>query len=245
MALIDLTNQTFGRLTVLCRDIEKEKIKKDRHAIWKCKCLCGNIVSVVGKDLRAGKTQSCGCLQKERTSKSNGSQLINQRFGKLTVIKQLPSKNSRTYWQCQCDCGRIVDVCARDLTSGDTKSCGCLFSKGEHKIATLLDKMNIFYKKEYIFSNYKNARFDFALFDNNNNLICLIEYDGPQHFIDKISGGWNNLERYNTITHPKDLEKNKYCEINHIPLLRIPYYQYEDLNEHFLKEEIKKCIADM
>ena len=76
MALINLTNQTFGRLTVLYRDIETEKLKKDRHAMWKCKCECGNEVSVVGKDLRAGKTQSCGCLQKERTSQSNGSQLI-------------------------------------------------------------------------------------------------------------------------------------------------------------------------
>lgn len=76
MALINLTNQTFGRLTVLYRDTETEKLKKDRHAIWKCKCECGNEVSVVGKDLRAGKTQSCGCLQKERTSQSNGNQLI-------------------------------------------------------------------------------------------------------------------------------------------------------------------------
>ena len=35
MALIDLTNQTFGRLTVLYRDIEAEKLKKDRNAMWK------------------------------------------------------------------------------------------------------------------------------------------------------------------------------------------------------------------
>jgi hypothetical protein len=76
MALIDLTNQTFGRLTVLYRDIKTEALKKDRHAIWRCKCSCGNEVSVVGKDLRTGKTQSCGCLQKERTSQSNSNNLI-------------------------------------------------------------------------------------------------------------------------------------------------------------------------
>ena len=52
--------------------------------------------------------------------------------------------------------------------SGDTKSCGCLFSKGEHKIALLLNELNIHYKKEYIFLDYKNARFDFALLENDN-----------------------------------------------------------------------------
>ena len=62
MALIDLTGQKFGRLTVLYRDTATEKLKKDRHAMWKCQCECGNQTTAVGKDLRAGKTQSCGCL---------------------------------------------------------------------------------------------------------------------------------------------------------------------------------------
>ena len=55
MSLIDLSGQRFGRLTVLYRDIEEEKKKKDRSAIWKCKCDCGNFKSVVGKDLRLEK----------------------------------------------------------------------------------------------------------------------------------------------------------------------------------------------
>ena len=33
MSLIDLSGQKFGRLTVLYRDIEEEKKKKDRSAI--------------------------------------------------------------------------------------------------------------------------------------------------------------------------------------------------------------------
>ena len=244
MALIDLTNQTFGRLTVLYRDIKTEALKKDRHAIWRCKCSCGNEVSVVGKDLRTGKTQSCGCLQKERTSQSNSNNLIGQRFGKLTVIKQLPSKNSRTYWECRCDCGNIKEVCARELVNGDTKSCGCLFSKGEQKIALLLNEMNIIYKKEYIFSDYKNARFDFALL-KNDNIYCLIEYDGPQHFSDQITGGWNSRERYETITHPKDLEKNAYCKTHNIPLIRIPYTDYDKININYLQERINEvCTMD-
>ena len=63
MALIDIFNQIIGRLTVLFRDKEAESKHKDRHAIWRCVCDCGKEVSVIGKDLRQGKTQSCGCLQ--------------------------------------------------------------------------------------------------------------------------------------------------------------------------------------
>lgn len=240
MALIDITNQKFGRLTVLFRDKEAESKRKDRHAMWRCVCDCGKEVSVIGKDLRQGKTQSCGCLQKERTSQSNGSNLIGKVFGKLTVVSQAPSKNQRTRWVCSCECGNLVEVCARDLQSGDTNSCGCLFSKGQALIIKLLSNLNYNYKSEYIFEDFPNARFDFAILDDNNQVKCLIEYDGPQHFEKTAqSGGWNNLERYETITHPKDLEKNKYCENKGIPLLRIPFYMYDLLNEETLEREIK------
>lgn len=59
--LIDLTGQQFGRLTVLERDMTKP-IGKSCFAYWKCKCSCGNIVSVRGDHLRDNTTQSCGCL---------------------------------------------------------------------------------------------------------------------------------------------------------------------------------------
>ena len=62
----DLTNNKFGRLTV----INYVGKTKDRHAKWLCKCECGNEVVVNGNSLISGHTQSCGCLQKERTSKS-------------------------------------------------------------------------------------------------------------------------------------------------------------------------------
>lgn len=239
MGLVDLTNQKFGRLTVLCRDKEKEKQHIDRHAMWRCKCDCGNEVSVVGKDLRQGKTQSCGCLQKEKTAEATQGKLLGMRFGKLIVIKQLPSKNSRTYWLCQCDCGNIVEVCGRELTKGDTKSCGCIRSIGAATIETILQQFNISYQKEYSFEDLKYIRplrFDFAIFNKKGNLFCLIEYDGQQHFT--TTGGWNTKDQVK-ITQERDNIKNNYCKKHQIPLIRISYTDKVDAK--YLIERITQC----
>lgn len=55
--------------------------------------------------------------------------LVGQKFGKLTIIseaiKQDP-KNTRAIWNCVCDCGETIIVTTNHLTTGNTKSCGCL-----------------------------------------------------------------------------------------------------------------------
>lgn len=243
MALIDLTGQKFGRLTVLYRDTETEKLKKDRHAMWKCQCECGNQTTVVGKDLRVGKTQSCGCLQKERASQNNSNQLIGKRYGLLTVIEQMPSQNHRTYWKCKCDCGNETIVCARDLQAGDTQSCGCLFSKGEAKIEGFLQELKLTYKSQVTFDDFKTEtgykyRYDFGIFDQQK-LKCLIEYNGKQHY--STSGGWNTSDQLQ-LTQLRDNLKLEYCKNNNIPLIIIPYTDYNKIDINYIKERIEQFV---
>lgn len=60
----DIAGEKFGRLTV----IELNHIKKYKHGsktYWLCKCNCGNEKVVRRDHLISGKTQSCGCLEKE------------------------------------------------------------------------------------------------------------------------------------------------------------------------------------
>lgn len=59
---IDLTGQKFGKLTV----IERVNNDKSGKAVWRCECECGNAVKVLGKSLRTGNTQSCGCIQRKK-----------------------------------------------------------------------------------------------------------------------------------------------------------------------------------
>lgn len=52
--------------------------------------------------------------------------LVGQRFGRLVVIKQLPSKNYKSQWLCKCDCGNEHITAGVYLTKGECKSCGCM-----------------------------------------------------------------------------------------------------------------------
>ncbi|MBR5218361.1 MAG: hypothetical protein IKV89_01400 [Clostridia bacterium] len=58
--------------------------------------------------------------------------LTGQRFGRLTAIRSTGERKNGSYvWECKCDCGNIKFVVAYSLTTGGTKSCGCLRPKKE------------------------------------------------------------------------------------------------------------------
>lgn len=65
-------------------------------------------------------TQWCGILMK--------NDLTGQTFGLLSVVKRSrkKDKNRRVYWLCRCECGNTTEVDTTRLTTGVTKSCGCL-----------------------------------------------------------------------------------------------------------------------
>ena len=70
----DLTGQRFGRWIVLDKNEEVSKQKK--RSYWNCICECGNTQIIVGKDLKSGKTTSCGCSKGEKIAKANKNNLI-------------------------------------------------------------------------------------------------------------------------------------------------------------------------
>lgn len=63
---LDRTGLVYGRLKVVC---EAPRTSPGRVR-WLCQCECGSEIEVNGSDFGANRTQSCGCLQKERTAES-------------------------------------------------------------------------------------------------------------------------------------------------------------------------------
>lgn len=120
-AAIDISNQKFGRLTALF-PTEKGQIRR-----WVFRCDCGVEKSMNPATVKSGKAQSCGCLRREITAQKRFKDLTGKRFGRLTVLGQLPDRtiHKHVQWQCQCDCGKRTVTTTLGKRDG-TRSCGCI-----------------------------------------------------------------------------------------------------------------------
>lgn len=231
----EMIGKKFGKLTVLSIAPKREDLT-NRCIRYQCQCECGNIIEVNGNSLRTGHTTSCGCSRRGVNIKD----LVGQRFGMLTV-KQLAyiDAERRAVWKCQCDCGNIVDVSSHGLLSKSNTSCGCARrSSGEVKTENILSQMNCNYCTQYRITDCKLKQtlpFDFAVFDNNNQLLALIEYQGDIHF--KVTGGWNTEERLQE-QQKRDEIKRTYCNQHNIKLIEIPYTDYDILDIDYLRKAI-------
>lgn len=61
--------------------------------------------------------------------------LINQHFGRLTVLGDVGKRTDRgrVLWHCLCECGRVTFVQGDHLKNGRVRSCGCLNDEKRHE----------------------------------------------------------------------------------------------------------------
>ena len=125
---VDRTGERFGKITVG----ERLPNYKYGKTYYKCHCECGNQIIVSNDRLARGKLHSCGC---DTTIPSRRKDYTGQRFGRLVVQKMLYryGNSKRTYAQCICDCGNIVNINLQNLKKGATKSCGCLEKESRYQ----------------------------------------------------------------------------------------------------------------
>lgn len=236
---IDLTGQRFGRLVVL-EKVNYNDTPQRCEAKWRCKCDCGNIVEIRGTSLRKGATRSCGCLHNELAGNQFRINEIGNTYGLLTVIEYAGSTPKQdALWLCKCQCGNTKIVNGRDLRNGHTSSCGCLISKGESIIAAYLQQHNIRYKSQYTDASLRTNtngqyKFDFALLNEEEQPIAMIEFNGKQHY--EQSDFFGDLENIKY----RDKQKSMWCQQHNIPLLIIPYWKMDNIEEvlnNFIKTQ--------
>ena len=218
---IDMVGYEFQTWKVICR---AEKTTKSKNIYWLCECqVCKEQKIFCGAEIRKGRTGQCKHkkpvqAKKENALPNNIKNEINNRYGKLTVISFAETKNSFAYWNCRCDCGNIKVVRGNSLRTGSVQSCGCQVSRKEEEINKILKQNNIKIQREYSFLDLKDKnplRFDFAIFDQANNLLGVIEYQGRQHYETNCKFNHNGLLQIH------DLMKKKYCDEKNIPLLEL------------------------
>ena len=227
-----IIGQKFGRLIVLEEFFLPQPNGKNQR-FCKCQCECGNTVEVSASHLKDGHTQSCGCLNKEITSKLAVIREEGNRYGKLTVLKEYGrDSDGRVLWMCVCDCGNEKIALGKSLRAGLCNSCGCLKSRGEERTLRALIELGLEFKQEYCFDKlYLNQgwplRFDFAIF-KNGEVIALIECQGEQHYSKNKFFADDSLSI-------RDNLKKKFCLESEIPLIEIPYYDYDKIDTEYLR----------
>lgn len=128
-------------------------------------------------------------------------------------------------------CGNEYYVSRRNFRKG--RRCPkCKISKGEFKVSDFLERNKIEFEKEKKYDYLVGIgggklRFDFYLPKQN----ILIEYDGELHYKETSLG--NNLKYQKC----HDELKNIYCKENNIKLIRIPYWEFDNI-ETILSNEL-------
>ena len=107
------------------------------------------------------------------------------------------------------------------MTGGCNK---CAASYGEQRIMHLLSSWNILYVREYKIPK-STYRYDFYL----PNLNILLEYDGEQHYrpVEMLGGTEGFVKRTR-----RDYVRDELAVIFNIPLIRIPYTKYDELETY-------------
>lgn len=240
--LKDLIGKKFGKLLVLELDVERIKNEPRNRIYYICQCDCGKILSVRQDSLTSrGDKASCGCIE--------FNDLSGQIFDMLTVISYYDTIEikgeaytaHKRRWKCQCNCGNIIIVREDNLLNGISGSCGCRKeSISEQKTREILQKWNIQYIQQYKFEEcrYENVLpFDFYIPDWN---IC-IELDGEDHYRPINRGKWDEdelMERFKD-RQLKDSIKTEYCRTHKIKLIRIPYWEFDNI-EYILFDKFVK-----
>lgn len=246
----EMIGQKFNRLTVLKYNENYTRKKNNGRRYYDVECDCENhtIFTVSGNSLRTGNTKSCGCLNQEiivQHNKNRAKDITNQIFGYVKALYSTgTSKNNGIIWHCLClRCGNEFETPIGYLTSKDVQSCGCLISTGEANIQRLFQENNIQFKAQKTFNDLINEkgnkyRYDFYLPEYNR----LIEYDGKQHY-KYTNHGWNTKENFEKVQQ-SDKVKNEYALSHNIPLVRIPYWERDNITLDILLGD-KYLIKDM
>jgi hypothetical protein len=94
--LIDLTGQRFGRLVALERaGAVRVGSKAWIKTTWLFRCDCGKEVVIISASVTTGLTQSCGCLNRERTAEALKKRRLDKGEASFNALLRMYKNNAR------------------------------------------------------------------------------------------------------------------------------------------------------
>lgn len=159
-----------------------------------------------------------------------------------------PYKNAKTKIKIMHNkCGCIYRARPADFLNG--KRCPkCASSRGELVTKKILMSNTIMFKEQFKIKACADIRplpFDFAVFNSDKSLNCLIEYQGCQHFFNPFSKKTKGFSLESVLrTQKHDAMKLQYCKEHGIKLIRINHPQTDSKSDSmkFIEKLVKRTL---
>ncbi len=205
------------------------------------KIQCGTCGEVFITSLDSIQNSSMGCrkcgIKKNsslnRLSLEKVSSIINSVNQNVLLNPSEYINNNTVNLKIRCgSCGGIFVTSLANYTYFQTnrcKKCSHRVSKGEIAVANVLDRYHITYTQEKIFDDCRDKKplpFDFFIEKYN----ACIEFDGQLHYMNIF--GDEALKK----TQKHDEIKTQYCKEHNIKLIRIPYWEGNNIESIIIKE---------
>ena len=154
------------------------------------------------------------------------------------VLVSTEYKNTHTPLVIICPKGHEFQTTFHSFKNNGVRCYCARESKGEKRIREYFIDKSIEFISQQKFENCRNVRplpFDFYLPKYN---LC-VEYDGQQHFDEIHAYSKESFQQ----TKINDEIKTNYCKENNIPLLRIPYWEFNNI-EKILENTLASIIKN-
>lgn len=164
---------------------------------------------------------------------------VNEQYSHVKVIGKYV--NNSTPIKCKCLIhNKEYMANPRTLLYKSGTGCpDCYQSAGERKMLRILRELRYDIIPQYTFDDCKYInvlRFD----GYNKKYNIAFEYQGQQHYYPvNFSGNLEITQKEFELCKIRDNIKREYCKKNNIPLIEIPYWEYDNM-ECFLREELNK-----
>lgn len=161
------------------------------------------------------KTHNCFTFEQ-------GQELLNKKGNNEYLLLQYNGTNVKSLIK-----HKLCGFCYTTRLSDFEKTRGCpkcykKYSKGEQLVAKFLEENHYSYIRQKRFNDLPRYSFDFCVILNNKEI--LIEVQGQQHY--KEVEIFDNFEKQ----MKRDKVKKEYCLVNNIPLIEIPYWELNNIN---------------
>lgn len=205
-------------------------------------CSCGNIFQVTLANFEHGCQRQCGyCSGNISWNYSSIRQFVEEESSCTLISDKFYTIDTKMEFECSCGNRFETTFATFRKSKRQCYNCSCSMSKSEVAISKYLTDSDIDFVSEYTFSDcigdVRPLRFDFAILDSLNSVRLIIESDGEGHYRPVNFGGCSDEDAIRTFNNTVryDKVKNAYCKENNIDLIRIPYWEFDNI-DNYLKD---------